>query len=601
MPTHTKQTHKIYRLIFLFLVILIPAKAFCGQSILLETENFQHKGGWVIDQQSVNVIGSSYLLAHGMGKPVENAKTEITFPAKGKYQLWVRTRNWMPGKWKAPGQFKILIDGKPVKTVFGTQPGWDWQNGGTVNIKNPQTTIELQDMTGFDGRCDAIYFTQDKNNPPPNELKAMLKWREKLTGITDEPNIIQTFDVVIVGGGTAGCAAAMAAAEEGLTAALINDRPTLGGNASEEIRIHTQGHLGTENTRRLLKLIGTTPKYDGDGGFVSADQKRIENIKSQKNIQLFLSQRAFRVNMNGSVIQSVDAKHIETGKVQRFCAPLFIDCTGDGWIGYWAGAEYRYGRESKNEFNEGWPNFDERWSPNEPDKRILGSSVLWTSQVSDRPSKFPAVPWAMPIAKDYTALKGKWYWEYTDNDVNQIDDAEKCRDIMLCAIYGSFANAKKDPENANRELKWVGYLAGKRESRRLIGDYIYTLKDSLESTDFPDAVVVEQRIVDLHYQRYLDGSPYIFLSKGIWTPKSGKDYYVPFRCLYSKNIDNLMMAGRCFSSSHIGTGGPRVMNTTGQMGIATGYAAALCKKYNTTPRGIYKEHITELRSLIGYK
>jgi len=591
---------KLYNSAFLFIVFLLAVSAFGAQAVLVEAESFQHKGGWVVDQQSVNVIGSSYLLAHGMGRPVENAKTEVAFPSEGKYQLWVRTRNWMPGKWKAPGQFQVVIDGKTVKTVFGTKPGWDWQFGGTVNIKNQKTTVELQDLTGFDGRCDAIYFTQDKKDTPPNDLKTMCQWRQKITGITDKPAASHTFDVVIVGGGTAGCAAAIAAAEQGLTAALINDRPTLGGNASYDIRVHTQGHQGVENAKRIVKLVGTTPKYDGDEGFADADKKRIETLKSH-NISLFLSQRAFRVDMDGSKIKSVDAKHIETGQVQRFIAPMFIDCTGDGWIGYWAGAEYRYGRESKHEFNEGWPGYDDKWSPNEPDYRVLGSSVLWTSQVSDRPSKFPDVPWAMPIAKDYTAVKGKWFWEYTDNDVNQIDDAEKCRDIMLCAIYGSFANLKKDPVNVNRELKWVGYLAGKRESRRLIGDYIYTLKDSLESTEFPDAVVVESRIVDLHYQKYLTGSPYIFLSKGIWPPKTGKDYYVPFRCLYSKNIDNLMMAGRCFSTSHIGAGGPRVMNTTGQMGVATGYAAALCKKYNTTPRGVYKEHISELRKLIGFE
>jgi len=230
---------------------------------------------------------------------------------------------------------------------------------------------------------------------------------------------------------------------------------------------------------------------------------------------------------------------------------------------------------------------------------VLGTSVLWNAQRTNRRSRFPKVPWAMPVAGRHTATAGEWYWEYSDNDLNQIDDAEQIRDHMLRAIYGSFANAKKHPKNATFELKWVAYVGGKRESRRLMGDYIYTMRDMTERRSFPDAVVEEVRDVDTHYQRSETGAPQTFLSRALFRKTGGK-YYLPFRCLYARNISNLMMAGRCFSCSHIGLCGPRVMKTCAQMGVATGYAAALCKKHGTLPREVGQKHIRELRKLIGY-
>jgi hypothetical protein len=229
----------------------------------------------------------------------------------------------------------------------------------------------------------------------------------------------------------------------------------------------------------------------------------------------------------------------------------------------------------------------------------MGTSVLWYSQKTEQPSSFPDVPWAMPVAKKHTATKGEWYWEYSANDLHQVDDAEKIRDHLLRAIYGSFANAKKDPKNANVALQWVACVGGKRESRRLMGDHIYTMQDMAQRRAFPDAVVEEEREIDSHYQLAEKNSPSDFLSTALFY-KTGGTYFIPFRSLYSRNIANLMMAGRCISCSHIGLAGPRVMKTCAQMGLATGYAAALCKKHRATPREVGQQHIAELRRLIGY-
>jgi len=256
-----------------------------------------------------------------------------------------------------------------------------------------------------------------------------------------------------------------------------------------------------------------------------------------------------------------------------------------------------YGREDSLEYNENWQLFGELWSPAKPDNRVMGASVLWRSVDTGKSVDFPKIPWAMDVAKTHVAINGEWYWEFTRDDLHQIDNAEKIRDHMFKAIYGSFYNAKQKPENANLKLEWVSYLVGKRESRRLTGDYIYTFSDVKQMKEFNDSVVKEKRAVDVHFQQVLiDSTKPDFLSEALFYRID--HYYIPYRCLYSKNIKNLFMAGRCFSCSHIGLGGPRVMNTTGQMGAAVGYAASLCTKHKANPRDVYNNYLEELKGLI---
>jgi len=577
--------------------LLIMTFASCKKEsyeLLLEAESFKDKGGWVVDPQFVEQMGSPYLLAHGLGIPVSNAKTEVRIPSIGKYYVWARTKNWAPGKWDAPGRFKILINGKVLKDDLGTKEGWGWQYAGPALINDTVAIIELKDLTGFDGRCDAIYISNEKSAPPENRDE-LSKWRKRLSGESEIPQKNESFDLVVVGGGIAGCAASIAAAEQGLKVALIQDRPVLGGNASSEIRVHTEGI--TWKSDRILSMLNTAWWPNGSPESADDDKRRHEFIGKYSNISIFLNWRAFATNSSSNMITSVDARHTSTGERMRFTAPLFIDCTGDGWIGFWAGAEYMYGREDSSKFNENWDLHKELWSPANADNKVMGSSVLWRTADKGSPVSFPAVPWAMDVGGKYSATVGTWKWEYSNNDMNQIEDGEAIRDHMLKAIYSSFYNAKQKPENANLALEWTSYLLGKRESRRLVGDYIYTFNDEKNMVEFADAVAMEKRAIDVHYQQNLkDSTQPDFLSEALYYKVD--HYYIPYRTLYSKNIKNLFMAGRCFSTSHVGLGGPRVMNTTGQMGIAVGYAASLCKKYNTDPRGIYTSHITELKNLI---
>lgn len=567
--------------------------------VLIEASGFDHDGGWKLDTQHYQQMGGSYLLAHGMGIPVENARTKVAIPEAGRWHVFVRTRDWCPGEWQAPGRFRVHINGQRLQSEFGnTQEAWHWQNGGSIELKEAgEIEIALEDLTGFDGRCDAIFLSKQARPKLPNEdLVALASWKDKLTGRDQLKIEEETFDLVIVGGGISGCAAALSARSQGLNVAIIQDRPVFGGNASDEIRVHTEGIHG--KGEGILKKLDTPHYPNGDAEAKLAQVKRDESIAAS-GVRRFAHHIAIGLEKDGDRIASVEAREVRSGKIRRFRAPTFIDATGDGWLGYWGGAECRYGRESCDDFDESWEQHGDLWSPKVADNRVMGSSVLWNSERTNERSTFPKVPWALPVANGHQAIQGEWYWEYSSNELHQIHDAEKIRDHVLRAIYGSFANAKKHPKNATVKLKWVAHIAGKRESRRIMGDYLYTMKDMTERRQFPDTIAEETRSVDSHYQLKLTGSKQDFLSEALFR-KPGGTYFLPFRSMYSKDITNMMMAGRCFSCSHIGLAGPRVMNTCGQMGIATGYAAALCKKYGLEPREIGSQHIEELQGLIGY-
>jgi hypothetical protein len=573
----------------LFLAVLTSLSAMAqSPSVLVEAESFENKGGWVVDQQFIPSMGSPYLLAHGMGEPVENASATVSFPEGGTYWFWVRTKDWVPDHPAAPGIFKLVFDGKLYHEIFGVNQDWQWIRSGKVKVeKTRKLKIELKDLTGFEGRCDAIWFSKNKNDFPPEELEKMGAWRKEKLGIPPPVNAGE-FDLVVVGGGLAGCAGAVAAARQGLKVALINDRPVLGGNASREIRVHTEGLP----FYTIVEELNTQHYPNGDDRAVAATDTIEMVVRNEKSISVFPNTRAYTVHKNGNRITSIDCFNTETHRELRFEAPLFTDATGDGWIGYWAGCEVRMGRESRAEFNESL-------APEKADSMTMGNSILWNSIVveqvpqvyQEKPKTigFHKVPWALDVAKDYKATRGEWFWEY-GLLMNTIYDAEEIRDHLLRAVYGNWYNVKQDPKNANLKLKWIAYVAGKRESRRIMGDYILKERDVVNHPDFEDGFVEEARAIDIHYPA---GDNYDFLTEAQFTKI--RQYKIPYRCLYSKDIDNLFMAGRCFSATHVGLGSPRVMHTTAQMGVVVGYAAAVCKEKNCTPRDVYKYHLSTMR------
>ena len=574
-----------------FLLLLASS---CQKEIFVECESFENKGGWVVDPQFVEQMGSPYLLAHGMGRPVENASTSVRIPSSGTYYVWARTTDWAPGHWAPPGRFRIRLGEGQLPETMGYYKGWGWNYAGKVRVRSGQTLLQLEDLTGFDGRCDAIYIS-NRFRTPTNQPDYLQDMRDRFTGNAGDPQKIMDFDLVVVGGGLAGCAAAMTAAEQGLRVALVHDRPVLGGNASSEIRVHTLGDYGY--FERILKKLDTEHYPNGSPEAMKDEKKRQLAVESQSSISLFLNYRAYDADTAGQQISWVDARQTATGERIRFRAPYFADCTGDGWIGYWAGADYHYGREPDTLYGESWDEHGDLWSPETEDREVMGATLLWGTTEADTASEFPEVPWAMEVVGNYAAGQGTWNWEMISDQWHQVDQGELIRDHLLKAIYGSFYNEKQKDGMEYLQLEWVPYILGKRESRRLVGDYIYTFNDIREGHTFPDAVVYESREVDLHYpQKKLDESRPDFLSEAMYYPAD--PYQIPYRSLYSKNILNLFMAGRCFSCSHAGLGGPRVMRTTGQMGAAVGYAASLCIKHICTPRGLYEDYLEEYMDLI---
>ena len=555
---------------------------------LIEAESFSNKGGWVVDPQFVQQMGSPFLLAHGGGTPVADVSGTLTVPEPGTYRVWVRTRDWVPSHPDAPGAFKVRVNGQELAPVFGTVSGtWNWQDGGTVQVTGTTATIVLHDLTGFDGRCDAIAFIKGSDQPPPAGGPELAAWRAAVRGEPPDPPQTESYDCVVVGGGIAGCCASLAASRSGLRVALIHDRPFPGGNASQEIRVATRGEI----RHPIVDEIDTFSLGNRDSRTVGADAARATVLQAETNLTVLMPWQAYAVGTNdrGRILH-VDARHICTGERRRLAATVFIDCTGDGWLGYSAGAEFRMGREGASEFGESR-------APAVADRMTMGNSLMWSTTNAGVPVPFPAVPismaWATEVAGTRADTGGDWNWEYGMH-LDTIQDAEEIRDHLLRAIYGNFYNAKQKATNANLVFDFLPYIAGKRESRRLLGDYIVTQSDVVNGVFFEDAVGTATWGIDLHAPTAIS-----YLSTYTSTPVAR--WYFPFRSLYSRNIPNLMMAGRCISVSHVALGSCRVQNTTGQMGVAVGFAAALCRKYGIEPREIYRnpDRMLELQARIG--
>jgi hypothetical protein len=543
------------------------------ETVCVPTSAFACKGGWVLDTQFTERVGSPFLLAHGLGTPVLDAYTEVTLPVAGTWHVWVRTRNWVLGVEDPPGLFRVLINGQSLAPVFGIGPdAWGWVAGGGVEVSDTRVRVTLRDLTGFDGRCASVAFTQGAGPPAEEEHS------------DPSPRQENRFDLVVVGGGIAGTCAALAAARQGLSVALLHDRPVLGGNASQEIRVWCGGEARHPLVREVRNRF-----MNREPGAALSDLCRMRLVQDEPTLALFTGWRASGVVMaeEKKTIIAVEAQQPETLAWGRFYAPLFVDATGDGWIGFWAGADYRMGREAAAEY-------DESMAPQQADTHTLGCSLMWTSTEANTEMPFGPLPWAEPAAQGIAATQGEWNWEY-GLTLDTIRDAETIRDHLLRVIYGSFSLAKREGKNARRVLDFVPFNLGKRESRRLLGDVVLTERHVRERTPFKDAVATGTWSIDLH--EWAGGADFLTVCK---QPLFGR-YFIPLRALYSRTVDNLMMAGRCFSASHVGLGSPRVMNTTGQMGVAIGCAAAVCKRYALLPREVANDtaRMSELQDLIG--
>ena len=591
------------RLVFLFFLNFFAGYSYAA-NLWVEAEAFQMKGGWVLDQQFMDEMGSPYLLAHGMGKPVADAQTTIELPEPGTYYIFARTYNWTSPWYQAagPGAFQLLVNGrKTTKQPLGTTGNcWEWQSAGKVMTKDTRLTLSLHDLSGFDGRCDAIWLTTDPTDLPPSGYSELSSFRRQKLGLTNSPQSAGQFDLVVCGAGTAGISAAAAAARLGMKVALINDRPVLGGNNSSEIRVHMGGAINIGPYPRLGDLQKEfNPSRGGNAQPADyyEDQLKTDFINAEPNISVFPNFHVNAVKVLDGLIHSVTAQHIENGQELTFHAPLFCDCTGDGTVGYLAGADYRMGRESRDEFYESR-------APEKADSMTLGASVMWYSEDEGKRSSFPEFQYGMNFTPENCerVTMGEWTWE-TGMREDKTKHLERVRDYGMLVIYANWSYLKNHMPDSlgygNRRLGWVAYIAGKRESRRLMGDYILKQDDMTRYLLHEDGTAAASWTIDLHFPDPVNSKNFPgreFKTQTRHTPIY--PYPIPYRCLYSRNVNNLFMAGRCISVTHVAHGSIRVMRTTGMTGEVVGMAAKVCTEQKCLPRDVYRYHFTALKRLM---
>jgi hypothetical protein len=410
-------------------------------------------------------------------------------------------------------------------------------------------------------------------------------------------------DLVIIGGGLAGTCAAITAARFGLKVVLVQDRPVLGGNSSSEVRLWVLGatsHMGNNNRWAreggLIDEILLENAYrNPEGNPLIYDTILLEKVVNEQNIQLLLNTAVYDVEKNdASNIQSVKAFCSQNSTEYVLSAPLFTDASGDGIVGFLAGAAFRMGAESKEEFGEGF-------APQKEYGELLGHSLYFYSKNTGKPVKFIPPAFALtdiskiPRFRNFnsTDIGCRLWWIEYGGRLDTIHETETIKWELWKVVYGVWNHIKNSgqfPDAENLTLEWVGTIPGKRESRRFEGDYMIKQQDIIEQKTFHDAVAFGGWSIDLHP------------ADGVYSELSGCNqwhskgvYGIPYRSYYSKNITNLFLAGRIMSATHVAFGSTRVMATCAHGAQAIAAAAYLCIKYQKLPKEIGESYLEELQ------
>ncbi|WP_172255678.1 FAD-dependent oxidoreductase [Saccharibacillus deserti] len=411
-------------------------------------------------------------------------------------------------------------------------------------------------------------------------------------------------DITVIGGGLAGVCAAIAAARLGRTVSLVQNRPVLGGNSSSEVRVWVCGATAhglnryARETGIMGELFVENQYRNPEGNPYLWDLTVLEAVKAEPNITLFLNTDVHEVEAEGSEeerrILSVTGWMMGSERRIRFESEVYMDCTGDGLVGFLAGAKYMLGREARETYNE-------EWAPEIADGITLGSTMLFYTQDAGRPVKFVPPSFAKDISQTSIPLKRvirsgdsgcHYWWIEWGGEHDTVHDNEMIRDELASVIYGIWDYIKNSGKFGaeNLTLEWVGSLPGKREYRRFVGDYVLNQNDIVAQREFDDAAAFGGWSIDLHPPQ------------GMYAEASGSKHYhmdgvyhVPFSSLYSANVSNMLMAGRNISASHVAFGTTRVMATCAAIGEAAGTGAALCSALGVAPRELRARHTDLLR------
>ena len=438
-------------------------------------------------------------------------------------------------------------------------------------------------------------------SPGQNRAPGQTPASEKVTGSRVVTHRVVSADVAVVGGGMAGLTAAIAAARNGASVVLVQDRPMLGGNSSSEVRLHTLGAdgsgAGEKTDARESGIIEELRLEESvknpQMSYSVWDLVMYEWVKREPRILLLLNSHCCGAGMaSHDRIGEVLVSRPGTEDLFTVRARQYVDCTGDGRLGAEAGAEFRMGREAQSEYGESM-------APPQADRKLLGSSILMTTRQYDKPMPFAAPDWIrkFPSCADLPHRPhghyswGFWWVEF-GGELDTIKDGERIRDELLAATLGVWdhiKNSGQHPDSANWALEWIGFVPGKREGRRLMGDYVLRQQDVQAGEVFADGVAYGGWPIDLHPPEgiYSKEPP----AMQVLVPL----YNIPFRCLYSRNIGNLLMAGRVASMSQVAFGSTRVMATGSVMGQAAGTAAAMCAQRGSFPRELDRDGIRDLQ------
>lgn len=401
------------------------------------------------------------------------------------------------------------------------------------------------------------------------------------------------YDFVVIGGGLAGCFAAIAAARQGAKVALVDKQPYLGGNASPLLGVPPQGAMGmgfnrhSDETGLASELRDCVDRRGKRSGIIFA-QVLWELTAHEKSLDCYTLFEAIETVMNGeNEIASVQIKHVETDEQLILKASVFADCSGDGDMGAQAGAEFMLGREAKKTFNE-------PMAPDEADDGIMGASLNFTTKELPFPMPF-VPPEGTPHFSDkdlpehYHITGICWWLEYAT--AKNVFNQEELYKKHLELLFGFWDHLKNDGDHGlgNRVIDFIASDVSRRESRRFVGDHVLSECEITTGHNFEDAVAFGGWPIDIHPPNgILSGKPPAI-------QHFVEPYAIPYRSLYSKNIDNLLFAGRNASVSHVALGSTRIIWTCAVMGEAVGHAAALCIKYGCQPRDIHEKYITELQ------
>lgn len=413
-------------------------------------------------------------------------------------------------------------------------------------------------------------------------------------------------DLVVVGGGLAGLCGAITAARAGIKVVLVTDRPVLGGNSSSEVRLWVLGatsHMGNNNRWAreggvIDELLVENMYRNPDSNPLIFDTILLEKVVSEPNITLLLNTSVFDLDKSTpDTISKVYAFCSQNSTHYELVAPLFCDASGDGILGFLSGAAFRMGAESKQEFGE-------KFAPSKEYGELLGHSLYFYSKDAGKPITFVPPSFAHDVTQKVPKFRSfntqefgcKLWWIEYGGRLDTVHDTETIKWELWKVVYGVWnyiKNSGNFPEAENLTLEWVGHIPGKRESRRFEGDYMLIQQDIVEQRTHFDDVAFGGWSIDLHpsdgvFSEIGQSSCNQWHSKGL--------YGIPYRCFYSKNINNLFIAGRIISATHVAFGSSRVMATSAHGGQAVGMAAKVCIEKGLLPRQLLEErYITSLQ------